>query len=647
MKFRRTPTINPAETIPNHDAPQPSFDPRLLAENINYLVLQDSIAISEPAPNVATEQSFWKPMELFLADPAEKEPLDERVEQSFFTATEVTESGAHWDILRSQMFLANFDLLATRGKGETIEASQIKRSYYLMAAALAKNRHSFHNTGSIANKIATMTTYALIARHGDPMNVPFVTSPREERTSSVNQRHNLYTIDDAITIKTALHVQSSPRKGVSHTPNTGFVLPYYSEVFLEKASRDLAYISRQRELFPTRSVTQIVARLIAKEGQGELFRENSMRAETLATLSERLIERVNDHRLELLGMSRSKTSQEAARQVARATPQLTVSRKLTPRSFLITMGRQTFANPYLNAEHIPPDILETQHIRPKDLTIGTIWKMIEIGLATGDRKHIVHASEEAQNIADDVSQASKDRVAAAMIAANSELFMLRGSFADTTPDDILKSYTKMATVLSKVSQLQYGQIAREENTGLKSELINFCLIAYNASKQHIPYLASHREERSPMVTNNYDVYTLSGKGRFAKTAAQVKTEYTLKYANEEEGENAPSRPDSPWLGTPRVPRRSFIFPVFLADVLQQTAVSLEMPRHKALATARRLVVQSVEGGLSEEEQLQMKAFSSAVLKLFVDHAIFLRNTKKYHSMPYTTASSTTEFLKNL
>lgn len=613
------------------------LSPYLLAERLDSEILQAEIPTEQDAAQ-NTSAHFWGTMEQFLADDTPEELLDARIEQSFFEANRIVDDGDTLSCkLQAQMFLANLNLLALRGHGRSIEAADIKQSYHMMANVLADTIDQYGKKEARTH-ITEMMTYALIARQGDTMNVPFVASVREEDSPWPRQNHRLYTVDDNVTIKTALRVQ--PEQRDSHTePPESFVYTHNSERFFASNTYSMKSLQELNRLHPTKMNNLLIAELIINEPD-EGYAADSLEADVLTTLSQRLIASLNAHRMLLLGLVTLSKAGRVITDVVAAAPRpksMVVPRRVNVphKAFFMKHHGDVFINPYVQAEHIPPEVLEQQSTSDEDRNTGPLWRIIELGLATNDTKSIINAVQEAQNIANDQTQQSTSRIGAAMINASGTLLAQRITATRTKPADILQSFHAMADILRLMRENKYGPLGLDHYDGLRAEIVSYCLVAYAANNRYIPYLGSPREEHSLLAIANHDMYTLPDQANASKIAAQIKHTFHGKRRQQ--------------LGTPADPRHTFLFPIYTRDVLQQQATNMDITskRRKALDEAARLIVRASQNIISDHETTQLEGFSKAILKLFVDHREYLKANIKFHKMPYTTTEKSRDYVAGL
>lgn len=604
-----------------------SSDPCILAEQLDGRSIEDLVYKGCGK----TELSIWKGVERLLAEGNPETPLDVRIEGSYHEALRVLGSEAAKDEMQARMFLANIDLMALRANKQKIGVEDIRRSYFAMANTLADTLQ-VHDSEAILDDIAEMVTYALVARHGDLLNVPFVASPRERHSATIERNHAIYTVDNDLTLKTAIRVRRthSPLLRDERSP---FIYAHYSEGFIAAASSDLSAVQKIRTANPEKTYTMAIAELIADEPY-EGYDSASPAGQALSKLSEGLIAQLNEHRLRVLGIAAPKSVGRTMRRVAESTARPSTY-NLPPKDFWMTYKGRRFINPYLRAEYVPPEVLEQLPFRNDELIIGPIWKDIELGLATRDKKRILAASDEARNVTADRNQETDSRIAAAMIAANSKLLAPRVTAELTTEKEIWESFLEMASVLDGMVQYQYGLFEKEDFVGMRAEMINYCLIAYQANSKFIPYLGSHREERSHSFIANHDLYTLPDKTRASKTAAQIKNAFHASHHQR--------------FGTPDNPRHTFMFPLYTTEVLQQQAEAMGVTgkNRQGIREAARLIVRASLNKLTAQEEMYLKGYSDKILQLFTDHQQYLRAKEKWHKMPFTTAPSSQEYIAGL
>jgi hypothetical protein len=297
-------------------------------------------------------------------------------------------------------------------------------------------------------------------------------------------------------------------------------------------------------------------------------------------------------------------------------------------------GRE-FINPYLQAEHIPPEVIELQEVPKRDI-IARLWKTIELGITTQDKQRVLDTRQEARKVSYDKKQESSVRISAAMLHANATLLAQRADVGPTTREDILSSFRSMGRVLARVQMGAYGQAHESQYSGWRSEILNYCLVAYAGDEQFIPYLGSRREENSYLRIANHDIYTLPNKTNASKVAGQVKHTFHAKARQQ--------------LGTPDDPRHTFMFPIYAREVLQQKATEMGITSkdREGIREAARLVIAcAMNRNLSEQQTRYLQGFSASILGLFVEHRDHLRQKTKLHKMPYTTAATPKEFIAGL
>ncbi len=609
--------------------------PYLLAERIDYQSLQTAPLFACEGPSPTTLERVWHSTEQQVANPDLEEPVDTRIKHNYLAARQVAEhSETASTRLQAHMFLATFDLLVLRGQKEPIEADDIKRSYRTMSTALRNNLEYYNDPGS-HRLIAQMIAYCLIARRGDIMNIPFVASPREAQSPNAEQNHDLYTVDDNMTMKTAIHVQTLVRSSDS------FLYTHNSQNFVDNNSQGLEAVTQRRQAEPKKPSDLIVAELIANEPDGG-YPTDSPEAYALSALSERLIARLNNHRLKLLGLSTSNKVRSAIAGMAAIVlprpgpPEVTqppepIKRRpitMPDRLFFFTndFGKQ-FINPYTQAEYIPPTVLELQKIRQNDLVVGSLWKTVELGISTENPTQVRTVGRQAQDIANTRDSSGLERVGAAMLQANCELLALRAENKPPTRQDISESFYRMAQVLNWLQQYGNTRIDNNYHAGLRAEIISYCLVAYAADLQSVPYLGSRREDQSYIISANHDIYTLPSRLNASKTAAQIK----LRYEEQRHKQD---------FGTPDNPHRTFAYPIYLTEVLQAQADKMQFKgKHGVgIKDAARLILRAASNDLSEHEFPYLQGFSSSIIDLLAKHRDFLSRKQKYKNFPYTTAS---------
>jgi len=592
--------------------------------------------------NVLRVDTAWFLVEQFLNDTS-SEHRDEQIEQARLQAVRVAqESTGIKHRIRAQMLLANFPLLALRGYRQKIEADDIAQSYHMMAGVVADVARHYKKNRAVPEAI----TFALIARQRDTMNIPFVGSPRERKSLWPGGSHGVYTVDDSVTLKTAVHVcgHFEPEESVRQTP---FVHPCHLGDFLTNNSRGLEALRGMPVVSSSRILGEAAARLIVNE-PSDGYPSGSPEDIALTTLSDRLIARLNDHRLKVLGLSsQSKSVQKTPRHVlSKLPPPRRLStptaqplapkpepkpKKLAPKPtvrphevFFINHNNYKFISPYLPAESIPAEVLEQQPIVSDNQVVDSLWKNIELGIALRDREQVLRMGDEAQNVAYDSKQDALARVNAAMLYANSGLLALRAAGEMATESDMLKSFQAMARVLNNVLSNNYGELERTWQAGKIPELINYCLVAYSADPQYVPYLAACREERTWFPVANHDMYTMPSKTSASKVATQIKSRFH---------EDVPA-----WLGTPENIRRSFVFPIYTEEVLHSHAVAIKSREQGRVSYVARFIVRAANNDLTSVEKIIFQSYSRAILQLFADHREYLRAEQEYHTMPYTNLS---------
>ncbi len=615
-------------------------NPYSLAEQLDSTELVMPVSTD----NVLTADTAWFLVEQFLNDNS-SEHRDERIEQARLeTMRAAQESVGVKRRIRAQMLLANFPLLALRGYRQKIEADDITQSYYMMAGVVADNARQYKRSKAVSEAI----TFALIARQRDTMNIPFVGSPRERKSLWPGGSHGIYTVDDNVTLKTAVRVFGYKEDSIRQSP---FVYPHSLGNFLIKNGGDLEALEKMGAVSPHGLLGEATAQLIAGEPT-DGYPLGSSEDVILTTLSDRLITQLNGHRLKVLGLpSRSKASvpktppralpkfppprprpaipgeRQPAPKVEPDPENLTVVSEPIARPhdvFFMKNNLYKFINPYLPAESIPPEVLEQQRIADDDQLVSSLWKTIELGVVLRDSKQVLRASDEAQNIAHDSGQPALDRVNAAMLSASSGLLALRAAGELATENDILKSFQAMARVLGNVRSYNYGQLDNQWYVGKVAELVNYCLVAYGADLQYIPYLGSTREERTRLPAANHDMYTMLNRAGASKVSAQIKSKFSIDI--------------SKWFGTPENVHRSFLFPIFTEEVLHAHALESGPRRSGKVSFVAQLIVRAAHNGLISTEKITLQGFSKAIVQLFADHRDFLLTEEKYHQMPYTNLS---------
>ena len=318
--------IESIETTPpiHYDLPPAATTPGLLtmdqnmafpnqhADRLNPYFLAESLPV-ELVENVREEDSklrrIWTPIETALADPDhEVNMLDGRVESAYMLACEIAEtSGSVQQRMQAELIVSNIGLIALRVNRDTITSEDIHQSYDILTQIMDDNRDDYR--ADLAKGIlAEMVAYGLIARAGDTMNVPFVASPREESSPWSSRNHDLYTVDDATTIKLPLQVRFKNGKGArskSQNIPKPFILKHYSENFLSPFRQRLARVTDKEQ-----ASTNTVAELIADEADGR-YDPESMEGALLSDLSRALIKRINNHRLHLLGLKKVRSNAPA------------------------------------------------------------------------------------------------------------------------------------------------------------------------------------------------------------------------------------------------------------------------------------------------------------------------------------------------
>lgn len=627
------------------------IDPILLTERLEVGQLQ---AMPREKPGMV---QAWEPIEQLIADSSKNEYLDARIEKGYTIALQLVNSPSLRRQLHAQMFLANFDLLALRAHGRSIEKDDLIRSYFMMARTLENNIEKYGEAG--ADAISDMVTYALIARRGDKMNIPFLASPRESHLTSQRHSHDLYTTDEDLTIKTAIRTDDSRRR-----KKDGFrsndIYKHNAQIFFERNTKDIKHVNALSLENPDYSLEYIVAQLIIGEPD-EGYESGSEEDKALSTLSSRLLISLNEHRLRLLGMSGptkggstiksmvspavvSSAVLTAASRPTPGAPHIPVrrARDLPPKAYVMREYGRDFMNPFVLAEHMPPEVIEGQIDNDPifdGAIVGGLWKTVELGLATYSSDAVLTAGEQAREISRDDSHDANVRLAAAKLFANSNLLAQRVSPDLTPASEIWESFLNMAQVLKRLQSGKFYHrdldISYEDFVGIRAELVSYCLVAYARNTQFIPYIASHREERTPVPFLNHDMYTLPGRRNVSKVAAQIK--------------QSPHARSYQHLGTHDAPRHTFMFPIYAKTMLHEkvTEMGLSAPHRTGLREAARLIMRASAEILTTQEEIRLQEFSDSMIELFRNHREFLRTKTKFQKMPYTTARSTQEFLAGL
>lgn len=188
----------------------------------------------------------------------------------------------------------------------------------------------------------------------------------------------------------------------------------------------------------------------------------------------------------------------------------------------MTAYDSSFLNPYLRAEQFPPDLLAETPVTKQPL--ATIWRDIEVGIASNDEQLVQSARDEACGMSKDAAVSSLTRVKAAMIVANSGLLALRASTGTFERADIRASAQQMGNVLHGMRTQKFGMLYSGDFTGYQSEIAAHYLIARRGGRKLVPYLASAREEGSLAQKANHDMYTIYRRPEWSnKVPFQVKS----------------------------------------------------------------------------------------------------------------------------
>ncbi len=632
-------------------------------------------------PNLA---AMWWPTELLIADSQPDPYYDTRFEASYQQAVEIAEHGDSLrDQIRAKMFLANAHLLALRGHKSEIGADDIKHSYYMMAQVVADSIEQHDIAEPVAYDLVSQAiTYALIARKADVMNIPFVASVREQQSPMAEYNHDMYTLGEDMACKTVVRVDSQGNRKLTEAVRQQRYV-HDTRLFYNLKGSNIELFKKMKAQYPERPDERHVAELIIAEAY-EDYAPGSPEDQALSHIGDRLIKGLKKQRAKMLGLSANasqaiKNMSTAGQRVANeahasglvrqeaapnngAQPQPDVEpeiapvprtsrvirppkplvmppvrdRSLEPRQYYLKYYGEEMVNPYLQAEHIPPRVLDLMECRGHEAPIASLWKTVEQGLALFDPNIVTRATLEAQEVIENPKLQTKIRVGAAMLRANSAQFARRAGKLETTREDIWGSFCAMAGVMEGAANHDFGQIDKGEYSGLRAELVSYCLVAYAGNRNFIPYIGSMREEHARLAIANHDLYTLPDRANATKLAAQVKNSYNAK--NQQQ------------LGTPEKPRHTFLLPIYATEVLQDQAQAMGMTLPNKLTgirMARRLILKAARETITPQEEVYLEGFSRRIIDLFVEHRGYIAKRTKFHKMPYTSATTSYEFVTGL
>ncbi|MGF7228766.1 MAG: hypothetical protein ACQR33_02160 [Candidatus Saccharibacteria bacterium] len=278
------------------------LDPFFLAEQIPLQKIIDT-----PLRKDSLAQT-WRTIEAALSD--EHTPhnrLDPRIEQCYLNLQDTAlHDPSLQRRLQAKMFVANFGMLALRAHREAITAEDIEQSYGILTQAIGDELPRSKNDRRGRGILAEMVTYGLIARAADPMNAPFVGSSREESSPWPLLNHDIYTLDEDRTLKTAVQVrlvaQAAKQGEVSkNAPPGSFVLVHFSENFFEAYAPKLEAMQPRTAKEQKQLLTLRVAGMLAHEAK-KSYDPNSPEDFALTSLSKHLINKLNAHRRRILGL---------------------------------------------------------------------------------------------------------------------------------------------------------------------------------------------------------------------------------------------------------------------------------------------------------------------------------------------------------